>query len=224
LRLHTPAVPLGLLVLLLILCPRVVTAQSAWDLAAIGGVLGVHSPVADNQSSYEDWFHTGLYALNLGRHFTRHVKVELEVSGSGTARQYVSRFVAVPGLPGRYPLNAEAETTLRSFSTAATWQFFDNEWVHPFLSAGVQADVERRTLRVWQQPIYPSDPRTAPNQFVVIPEQREGPSTSTTWRPVIGGGVKVYVTPRAFVRADARTTLGAAPQAVSFRGGVGFDF
>ena len=212
---------IGMALVVLLLFPRLTVAQSAWDVAAFGGLLAVRSPVADNESAYEDWFHTGAYGFSVGRHLTRHFKVEIEASGSGTGHQFVSRFVTLPGSAARYPTSAGADTSLRSLSAAATWQFFDNEWVHPFLSAGVQADAQRRSVRVWQQPVYPGDPR---NPFVVIPEQREGPTTSTTWKPMIGGGVKVYVTPRAFIRADVRTTLGKAPQAAAFRGGLGIDF
>jgi hypothetical protein len=204
--------------------PTRAVAQSSWDTAAFAGVFAVHSPVPDNESSYEDWFHTGAYGVSLGRHLTRHWKLELEAAGSGTARQSVFRYVALPGFNGRYPLSGEAETTVRWLSAAATYQFYDNEWVHPFLSAGVNAQVQRRTTRFFEQPFYPGDPRFPGQPPVFIPEQRAGPESSVAWRPVIGGGVKVYVSPRAFLRAEARATLGSAPGGVVFRGGFGIDF
>jgi hypothetical protein len=50
-------------------------------------------------------------------------------------------------------------------------------------------------------------------------------STSYSVRPIVTGGFKFYVSPRAFVRTDVRTALSAdRPLAWQWRGGVGFDF
>jgi hypothetical protein len=44
-------------------------------------------------------------------------------------------------------------------------------------------------------------------------------------RPLVTGGFKFYVSPRAFLRTEVRTALSAdRALAVQWRGGVGFDF
>ena len=197
-------------------------AQSRWDVAATGGLYAAHSPVKDNLNSYDDWVHTGEFALVAGRHLTRHLKIEIDALATGTGRQYVQRLVTVNGRA--VPVSAEAETSFRALSASATWQFFDNEWVHPFVTAGVSGDAERRSVRVWDQYIYTGDSRVPGNQVQIAEALVEGTDHTVYVRPLIGGGVKLYFTERVFVRAEGRASLGVARQRLSLRGGLGVDF
>jgi hypothetical protein len=149
--------------------------------------------------------------------------VELEGSVSGEGKQFVQQFVTVPGLGGPFPVGAEVSTSIRSFAGTVTWQFFDNEWVHPFVSAGVSADVEHRSLQVWEQYYYAGDPRLPGGPILVAPEKRKEPTT-TAVRALLGGGVKLYVLERAFIRADGRVSVDGKRQNVAFRAGIGVDF
>jgi hypothetical protein len=197
--------------------------QAAWDVAVMAGVFAGHSQAAENES-HDDWFHTGQGAVIVGRHLTAHLKLELEASATGTGTQYLQRFVNVPGYVVRYPVSAEAESSVRSLAAAATWQFFENEWVHPFVTAGVSADFDRRSVRMFEQYYYPGDPRVPGNRILVAPQGSEGPQTITRTSGQVGGGVKVYVTEQAFVRTEGRVSIGARQQNVAFRVGVGVDF
>ncbi len=197
-------------------------AQPAWDASAFAGVFAGSVPTPGDARYSDDWFHTGQAGVVVGRHITKHLKVELETGGTGGGRQFVTQFVTVPGLPSQYPISSEVTTSVRSVIGAVTWQFFDNEWVHPFVTAGVAADFERRSIHVWEQRYYSSDPRTG--SVIVAADRREGPETSRVMRGLIGGGAKLYVHERAFVRADGRLSLGANTHSVAFRIGVGVDF
>ena len=211
-------------VLVVLGTPAVAYPQAAWDVSAMAGVFAGRPQIEGNENRYDDWFHTGQGGITIGRHITRHLKFELDASATGTGTLFVQRFVTVAGAVARYPIGAEAKAALRSVTAAATWQFFDNEWVHPFLTAGVSADFDRRSLHVWQQTYYTGDPRLPGNQILIAPESREGPTTTTATRGLIGGGAKFYVTERAFIRAEGRLTVGAKQQSVAFRAGIGMDF
>ena len=197
-------------------------AQSAWDVAAFAGVFAGSVPLDRKEPYADDSFHTGQAGVIVARHLTRHLKVEFEASGTGRGSQFVHQLVTVPGLTFPYPVGSEVTTSVRTLVGAVAWQFFDNEWVHPFLIAGVAADFERRSVHVWEQRYYPGDPRTGP--VLVAAARREGPDTSRVMRGLFGGGAKLYVHERAFIRADGRMSIGAHTPNVAFRIGVGVDF
>jgi hypothetical protein len=207
----------------LVACPSA-QAQSAWDAGAFGAVMAVHSAAAADENQYVDWFHMGQFGVAVGRHITRHVKFDVEAAATGTGRRYIERYVTVSGSSAPYPIGAEAETSFRSLTTTASYQFFDNEWVHPFVTAGVTTSVERRSVRVWDQYFYRGDPRLPGNQVLVAADHNGKPKTVLTVQGVLGGGVKLYMSERAFLRADGRASLGAATQHISFRAGLGIDF
>ena len=214
---------LALVGLLIFGLPVASDAQPAWDASAFVGVFAGSVPTAGDERYSDNWFHTGQAGVSVGRHITRHLKVELEAAGTGSGRQYVQQFVTVPGGPSQYPVSSEVTTAVRSLSGAVTWQFFDNEWVHPFVTAGAAADFERRSVHLWEQRYYPGDPRTS-SPVIVTPDRREGPETSLVTRALLGGGAKLYVHEKAFVRADGRLSLGANTHTVAFRIGIGVDF
>jgi hypothetical protein len=211
-------------VLFLLGAPDGADAQIKWDIAGIAGLFAGHSPDPEAQHYQQDWFQTGLGGVIIGRHFTSNVKVELEATRTGEGTQYVQRFVSIPGVSSPYPVAGEAQTTVTSVGTTLTWQFFENQWIHPFVQAGVAAEFERRAVNTWAQQHYSGDPRQG-GVLVSIAEQIvAGPDTTTTVRAVLGGGVKMYVSPRLFVRTDGRAALGERRQDVSFRVGFGADF
>ena len=188
------------------------------------GIFAGHADDDDHEDYDGDWFHTGVGSVTVGRYFTPHLKVEFDATATGTGTQFIQHYVTVPGVAARYPVGAEAEMSLRSLGAAATWQFYENEWVHPFVFAGLSADFDRSSLRVWQQHYYNGDPRVPGNQILIAEERREGPHTTTRMRGVVGGGAKLYVLEQVFVRADGRVSIGVARQYVAFRVGAGFDF
>lgn len=210
------------LALALALAPAVGETQPLWDITATMGLFAGHRPARDHGGYQEDWFQAALGGVVLGRHLSRHVKVELEASGTTDGLQYVSRLVEVPGVPGRYPIASDAATSVRSIGGLVTWQFRNNEWVHPYVQAGMSADFDHTVLYTPEQYYYGDSRTGAPPRLIA--ESRIDEATTRHVRSAIGGGAKVYFRERAFVRTDARLTFAAGRENLQFRVGVGLDF
>jgi hypothetical protein len=215
--------PVYSLAVVLLAFPCLAAAQPQWDIAGTAGLFGSHSPDAESRRHIDDWFQAAQGGLIVGRHVATHLKVEIDASATTNGRQYVEWQVTVPGFPYPYPLVAELRTSVRSLGAALTWQFGDNDWVHPFVRAGVSADFEREHTRTWDQVIYSTGPGgvSVPNR-VAGPEA--GSRTTTTARVTAGGGAKFYVSPRVFVRSEGMLAWGRARQNLTLRVGLGLDF
>jgi hypothetical protein len=227
--------PITLAFVTLALFPALASAQSAqpsppptqktpWDVTFLAGFLAGHSEVQETRGYRDEWFHTGQGGITLGRHLSPHVKVDVEFTGSGEGRRFIDRYVTLPGFPYPVPIGSEQHSSLRQVVTTATWQFFDNEWIHPFVQGGVTVDFDRVRTHTWRQEHYTGDPRLPGTRVVIAEEAKEGPITTTTARAVVGGGVKMYASPRVFIRSDARFAAGRRAQHLVFRIGVGVDF
>jgi hypothetical protein len=194
-----------------------------WDIAATTGLFaGYHPRVAGGRGYQEEWFHSVQGGVTVGRYLTRHLKLEVEASIGSPGTLFRERSVAIPNSPYPYSIGSDVSTSVRSLGAALTWQFRDNEWAHPFVQAGVSADVDRVTVRTWEDFLFDTPPGAPPQR--VIEERVAGPATTREIRGVVGGGAKVYVTPRVFVRPDGRWTFGRERHNVALRLGVGVDF
>lgn len=198
------------------------SAERRWD-ASVGTGLFYGRPPKVSANEFDNWYHTGLLGFTVGRYLTPHVKVEGELGMTGEGRRFVQRFIDVPGR-GPYPVGSEHLLNMRSVSGALTWQFLENQWVHPFVSAGVSVDLDRTRVHTWPQSYYPGHP-FLPGPRIPSAEQIEDVGTTARVRGLIGAGAKLYVTPRAFFRTEARVGVGAERSGhVAFRVGFGFDF
>ena len=121
------------------------------------------------------------------------------------------------GIPGPLPYYQLRAHGFRRTTVAPSlaYQFFENRWVHPFLGAGIEGIREAERLDVQLLP--PCRPAA------VGPDSRG--SSPVSARPFITGGVKFYVSERAFIRTDMLSTFssGGAESAV-WRVGAGVDF
>ena len=211
----------GVLLFVLALIPAVASAQPKWDIAGAGGFLAGYTPRPEDATGYqEEWFHNVQGAAIIGRHLSTHLKLELEASLTTRGSQFRERQVSVPGFPSAYSIGSEVFTRVGSVGAAATYQFGRNDWVHPFLQAGLSADFDRVTVRTWEQFVY-SNTRVPPQR--VVEERVEGPTTVRAIRAVIGGGAKLYVTERTFVRTDSRLSFGRDRHHWAARIGFGVD-
>ena len=203
--------------------PAAAQAQTAWDITAIGGLLAGYTPRTDGTGYQDSWFQNAQGGVIIGRHLTPHLKLELEATTTTGGTQFRERTITIPGYPFPYPIGAEVTTSVRSIAGAVTWQFRRNEWVHPFVQAGVSADFDRATVHTWEQFSYGARPPGAPPERIVE-ERFEGPTTTRSVRAVLGGGAKLYFNERAFVRTDARWSFDRQRQNLAMRLGLGIDF
>jgi hypothetical protein len=148
------------------------------------------------------------------------VKLELEGSTTSRGRQYGAVPIVLAGVPYPPLAFAEVRTSVRSVGAAVSWQFRDNEWVHPFVQAGLSADWDDAIVHVPQQ-FYYGNPRGPAIPLTTDLTERR---TTTHLRAVVGGGAKLYFAERAFVRTDGRLTWAPERQSLAFRAGIGIDF
>ena len=200
------------------------TRPARWDGSVVGGFLVGHSQVSDSELYSDDTYGTGEVAVTVGRYWTTHFKTEVSISGSGEGELYAQRFLTTAPPNGRYPVFSQHFVSTRAVALTANWQFFDNDWVHPFVHAGVSVDIDRSRVYAPRQTYFTGDPRLSSQEVVVTEERREGPTSTTHLRPTVGVGVKVYITPRVFFRSDAQTIFGSELTRLTFRGGLGVDF
>lgn len=198
--------------------------SNPWDVSGVVGVLAGHPETANVDRYGDNWYDTAQAGLIWGRYLTAHVKGEIELSTSGEGRQYLYSLITIPGYPYPAPYRADRFSRLRQVSGSLVWQFFDNQWVHPFLQAGVAADFERVRTYTPAQSIVVGDPRSAGSRVEIIAERTDGPHTTTTARLFLGGGAKMYVTEQLFFRADGRVAGNGKSHHTAVRIGLGLDF
>ena len=156
--------------------------QARWDIAAHVGWLAART--SDPGVYGNDSYNVGLASVSLGRYLTRHLKAEIQAAIHGEGRLYREEY-----LPGAVPPFRVTEHHLRTAAAGAGlfYQFFDNQWFHPYVGAGVEALREK-------------------DRVVVLDGRLASPATVATGvsyaaRPFMATGFKWYVTQRAFVRA-----------------------
>jgi hypothetical protein len=217
------------LVLLLLLVAAEAAAQTPpkaprWDVAASTGFFVGHPGDPPGSESFDEWYNAATLGITAGRYLTSNLKLEGELTLSGEGSRYGVRLAPLPGI-GPYPVSVELLTRTNSGSAALVWQFFENQWVHPFLMAGATFDFDHESVHMWQQSYFGTNPRVSGNEILVASERTENLGTTRRVRGLLGGGAKLYVSPSAFFRADARIGVGAdAGGHVAFRLGFGVDF
>src|SRR6266542_5234255 len=158
--------------------------------------------------------------LDVGRYLTTHVKVDVGLMLNGSRHVYSAAAFPVSGLPAGYTYGASAQTTVHptSLSGAATYQFFENAFVHPYLSAGA-----RMTWQTEHTVRYPQTFTVNGVTYRVPPVDER--YTAQLTRPFVAGGFKSYFNERTFMRSEALIALG--PHGFShatLRIGAGIDF
>ena len=199
-------------------------APMQWDVAGSVGLFSGYTPRPGIFAYQETWFHSPHAAVTVGRYLGRHAKIEFEGSTTGGGTMFREHLTTVPGYAFPYPIGSQVTTAVHAVAAALTWQFLDNQWVHPFVQAGVSGDIERVTVRTWEQDFIGQPSRSLPPERIRVSEDALVKTTNSHVRALVGGGAKVYVTPRAFVRTDARWTFDRERHNLAVRIGVGTDF
>ena len=176
-----------------------------WDIAAHVGWLAARQSDAGVYGN--DSYNVGLGGLSVGRYLTPHLKAEVQAAVHGQGRLYRQEYI-----PNAVPPFRASEHRLRTATAGAGlfYQFFDNQWFHPYLGGGfVVVREKERVLTIDGRP-----GSSAPTAAGV----------SYSRRPFVATGFKWYVTERAFVGAGVRGSFSSRDTThVAWTVGVGAD-
>lgn len=188
---------------------------------ASGSVGWFHTSTRNPDSNpYGDRFGQSVSgALTGGWYWTDHLKTALDISRTSTAQIHRHETRFIDGLPANSSVRYSVAT--HTLGVTQLYQAFRNQWVHPYMGAGVQVTWERVTEH--HTPAFVYDPGRG-SARLVLPERTVGPYTKAVVRPVAVLGLKAYVTPRAFVRGDLRIAFRGGVEEVLVQTGVGVDF
>jgi hypothetical protein len=187
-----------------------------WDAAGHLTWLGRHLQPSLN---WDRWYEVATGGATVGYYWTPHLKSEFDVTTSTRGEAY--SVAPVPPLPP-FPsfVQREHEFHLTTVSAGITAQFFENAWFHPFVGTGIDLIREREHIQATTQFAPPRDPRAPP-----LPPPQVETQTRYLARPFVSAGFKVYVSERAFIRTDLRTSLSSdGMTTLGWRNGIGFDF
>ena len=186
-----------------------------WDLGFSFGLLNLTDK--ETRSEWSNWHQKAEYRADVGYYWTTHLKTEVAVSTSNGWTEYDSVRISVPGVPNAYAYD-EFERRLVMVSPAITWQFRENQFMHPYVSGGVRIGLlDEHQVR--QAGTY----RSGSISYTVagFDERR----TDVRVRPFVAGGFKSYVSRKVFARTEARLAFAQdGVRQVSVTAGIGVDF
>ena len=192
---------------------------AGWDVA---GQIGLLNRNRSDLSRWDHWYSVAAVDGSAGRYWTPHLKTEFEIGTAGRGSIDGEELTPVPGSSVLFPRYRDHKLRETTLGATALYQFFDNQWVHPFIGGGAELVREHHTAdTVPAATIRLST--TVPG--LSLPALPAIDTVNYSVRPVVTGGFKFYVSPHGFVRMDVRTALSAdRPLALQWRGGIGFDF
>ena len=189
-----------------------------------GDVSGTISWVTINKSdvrSYNDWHSQFGVSGGAGWYWTDHHKTQVEFAATTAASVYSSE----PFVVG--PQQQTFVTTVRSYesqrvSLTQLYQFRRNEWVHPFVGAGL--DIVREQSSGRDDPIFWYDP-VARQSRMARDSVGYGKQSEIAARAVLTAGVKAYVSRKVFAVTDLRVAVSShRAEDTQWRFGLGADF
>lgn len=194
-----------------------------WDVHAAPDILWLaYAEAADTESGrdLEDWDVRWVGTVDVGRYWNSHVKTEVGILTGAHTRWYGHELVtAVTGESVTAGLYGDTRQT--QVSVALTYQFLENVFAHPYVSAGGRLAVRNirveRAANVW---------RYRNGEYVVLdvpPYERQ--TTDVRVRPFVAFGTKSYFNERLFVRPELMLVF--SPNGLCQAGlrlGFGVDF
>ena len=186
----------------------------------ISGTVGWVSIDKSDVRSYNDWHSQLGVSGGAGWYWTDHHKTQVEVAATTGATVYSSEQIVVS------PQQQTFLTTVRQYesqrvSLTQLYQFRRNEWVHPFLGAGLDIVREQSSRR--DDPAYWYDPISRQSRLAREPVQH-GKRSEVTARAVLTAGVKAYFSRKVFALTDLLVGIGGQrTEDVQWRVGLGAD-
>jgi len=185
-----------------------------WDLDGSVGLLTTSNRDFAGHAYFENETRTA-WRVDAGRYLTKHVKAGIGITKSGARTLYSSE--AAPDLPRGSYTHIERVIRPTVLSAGATYQFLENVFAHPYVTAGADWiwQAEQRT-----ESLYTSNQRTP--TYTTIREDRR---TSVLARPIVAAGFKSYFNEQVFMRSEVHTAFGLpGVSSVNLRIGAGVDF
>jgi len=167
---------------------------------------------------FGSWRGTAAFQLQGGRYWTNHLKTEAGVLYAAPDENYGGDPVPLPAGMIGFALY-RVHTQVAHVSGSLTYQFYENVFAHPYVSAGarVTAGSSQKT-RDGFATVYTRAPVAYP--IPPLDERR----TILQVRPYAAAGFKSYFTERTFVRSELSTAFGPGPIQISLGLGFGVDF
>ena len=191
-----------------------------WDASSATGLQFLTS--TDNVAASQGGWSTPsvLGSLAIARYWNSHLKTELGFTALTSGDGYADASVTLPS--GQVARTYEfLRSRQQQVVMSGIYQFFDNEFAHPYVAAGIRAgvlDIESRRspyASIFQNNTY---------QSVLLPDLTTR-RTEVLVRPFVALGSKAYFSERVFARPEFMVAAG--PKGVSQVGltlGFGFDF
>ena len=190
-----------------------------WDVS--GSAALFEARPGQNDTLYQDnWYFHGRYAVTVGHYWTQHLKTEVEYAQSGEGSIFLQDFKRIDGLV--YPYSIESLHRLEQGSVRMVWQFGENTWVHPYVSAGITGDRERQRVHTDEQYQYASGRPN--NRLLVVRDSTSGPTWEYGISSTAAAGAKFYMSRNAFLNTGVVGTWSKPAATVSLFAGFGIDF
>jgi hypothetical protein len=156
--------------------------------------------------------------FDVGHYWTQHLKTEAGVSFLNRWDEFDFEIIPVPGSRGGGYSYTTRTMRMTTITPTFTYQFLENQFVHPYLSAGARIGLlETHFARLPQ--IFTQEGVT---YGVTAIDRTE---TTILVRPVVAAGCKSYFNERVFVRPEGQALFDRRGNPfVSLRVGVGIDF
>jgi opacity protein-like surface antigen len=186
----------------------------------VSGTIGWVSINKGDLAPYNDWRSQAAFSLAAGWYWTDHHQTRVEAAGTTKATVYGGTPAVFNGGPAYIP----RQTTFSSRRVSITqhYQFRRNEWVHPFVGAGLELVRERVGGK--DDPVFGYDPIT--RQSRILRDAVEyGSHDDISARGILTAGVKAYLSRTVFTVTDLRVSIGRhRTEDVQWRFGLGADF
>lgn len=188
-----------------------------WDLAGQVGWLASNKP--DIGAEWDDWYDALSGGVSVGRYLTPHVKTEIHAAMASEGRIYSQDPVL---LTAPVPTYRSREHYFRTASAGAgvSYQFFENQWFHPFAGGGLEVVREHHRVHVPEQFL----PQRGPGiPAVSVPAVSFAPEVSYAARPFVTTGFKWYVAERGFLRTSIQASFSRGTTHIAWTAGIGAD-
>jgi hypothetical protein len=186
-----------------------------WDVGFSLGLLNLTD--TESRTAWGTWQQKAEYRADVGYYWTTHLKTDVAVSATNGWDDYDSVRISVPGVPNAFAYD-DFERRLVMVSPAVTWQFRENQFMHPYVSGGVRIGLLNEH-HVREAGTY----RSGTLSYTVpgFDERR----TDVLVRPFVAGGFKSYISRSVFARTEARLAFAQdGIRQVSVVAGIGVDF